>query len=30
VDLAKAKAAPEDELLTCEECGRLLVRVEQA
>jgi hypothetical protein len=30
VDLAKAKAAPEDALLSCEECGRLLVRVEQA
>jgi predicted nucleic acid-binding Zn-ribbon protein len=24
------RAAPEDELLTCEECGRLLVRVEDA
>lgn len=30
VDLAKARAAPDDALLTCEECGRLLVRVEQA
>jgi predicted nucleic acid-binding Zn-ribbon protein len=27
-DLARAKTAPPDELLRCEECGRLLVRVE--
>ncbi len=30
LDLARVRAAPEDELLTCEECGRLLVRVEDA
>lgn len=30
VALAAAKAAPEDALLSCEECGRLLVRVEEA
>jgi predicted nucleic acid-binding Zn-ribbon protein len=28
--LGEARAAPEDALLTCEECGRLLVRVEEA
>jgi predicted nucleic acid-binding Zn-ribbon protein len=27
-DLSRVHAAPEDELLRCEECGRLLVRVE--
>lgn len=29
-DLAKAAAAPEDALLRCEECGRLLVRVDDS
>lgn len=30
VDLARVAAAPEDEVLHCEECGRLLIRVEDA
>jgi predicted nucleic acid-binding Zn-ribbon protein len=30
VDLARVRSAPDDALLTCEECGRLLVRVEDA
>ncbi len=30
LDLERVRSAPDDALLTCEECGRLLVRVEDA
>ncbi|QFG68841.1 zinc ribbon domain-containing protein [Ornithinimicrobium pratense] len=30
VDLGRIKAAPEDEVLRCEECGRILVRVPES
>ena len=30
VDLSRIRNAPEDEVLRCEECGRILVRTEES